>query len=109
MLENGYSVATLRAGLNRLMFERLDLADHRTVVRRGKGFNVDAAELEIAAPLGNEEGNDRAFQAGAAGAGADGSPEHRQVVRCRGDTAWPAVLRHGTGARNPNHGLLRPE
>ena len=35
-------------------------------------------------------------------------PEHRQGVRRRHDGLGPAVLRHGTGQRHPDHRLLRP-
>ena len=41
----------------------------------------------------------RALRGGAAGAGDDGSSEHRQGARCGRDRDGPAVLRHGTGAR----------
>ena len=54
------------------------------------------------------EGGDRALRAGAAGAGDDGSSEHRQGPRCRRDAIRAAVLRHGTGARHQDHRLLRP-
>ena len=39
----------------------------------------------------------------AAGAGADGPPEHRQGARRRGDPVGPAVLRHGAGQGRPDH------
>ena len=45
----------------------------------------------------------------AAGAGDDGPSEHRQGVRCRRHRHRPALLRDGTGARHPDHRVLRPE
>ena len=44
---------------------------------------------------------DRPLRGRAAGAGADGSSEHRQGVRRRRDRDGPAVLRDGAGARRP--------
>ncbi len=49
------------------------------------------------------------FDGRAAGAGADGSSEHRAGAGCRGDGVRPAVLRHGVGPRHSHHGLLRSE
>ncbi len=51
----------------------------------------------------------RAVRGRAAGAGDDGSSEHRQSAGCRRDGNRPAVFRDGTGARHQNHRLLRPE
>ena len=50
---------------------------------------------------------DRALRGGAAGAGDDGSSEHRAGARCRRDGDGPAVLRDGTGARHADHEVLR--
>ena len=36
-------------------------------------------------------------------------PNIAQRIRCRGDRVGPAVLRHGTGPRHPDHRLLRSE
>ena len=44
---------------------------------------------------------------GAAGAGADGPPEHRQGARRRHDAGRPAVLRHGAGQGRADHRVLR--
>ena len=52
---------------------------------------------------------DRPLRSRAAGAGADGPSEHRQSARCRRHRNRPALLRHGTGPRDPDHGVLRPE
>ena len=51
----------------------------------------------------------RPLRGRAAGAGDDGSSQHRQGARRRHDRDRPALLRHGTGARHPHHRLLRPE
>ena len=47
------------------------------------------------------------FNARAPGPGADGPPLHRASLRWRHDRRRPTVLRDGTGARRPDHTLLR--
>ena len=44
----------------------------------------------------------------AAGAGVDGSPEHRPRLRRRHHRGRPAVLRDGAGEWDADHGVLRP-
>ena len=44
----------------------------------------------------------------AAGAGADGPPEHRQGARRRHDRPGPPVLRDGVRQGRADHGVLRP-
>ena len=48
-----------------------------------------------------------AIRVGAAGAGPDGPPEHRQGVRRRHDRVRPPLLRHGAGQGDPPDDLLR--
>ncbi len=57
---------------------------------------------------GHQTGH-RPFRGRAAGAGDDGSSQHRQSPRCRRDRHGPTVLRDGTGARHADHRVLRPE
>ena len=45
----------------------------------------------------------------AAGAGDDGSPEHRQGARRRHDRQRPPVLRDGAGQGRADHRVLRPK
>ena len=49
----------------------------------------------------------RALRGGAAGAGDDGSSEHREGLRRRRDGQRAAVLRHGTGEGHADHAVLR--
>ena len=49
----------------------------------------------------------RPVRGGAAGAGADGPPQHRQGARRRHDRRRPAVLRHGPGQGRADHQVLR--
>ena len=51
----------------------------------------------------------RAVRGRAAGAGDDGSSQHRQGAGRGHDRDGPALFRDGTGARHPHHRLLRPE
>ena len=53
------------------------------------------------------EGRAGPVRGGAAGAGDDGSPEHRQGARRRHHRRRPAVLRHGTGQGRADHPVLR--
>ena len=50
----------------------------------------------------------RPLRGRAPGARDDGPPEHRQGPRRRRDRTGAPVLRHGAGARHPDHRLLRP-
>ena len=55
---------------------------------------------------GHQAGH-RALRGRAAGAGADGPPEHREGARRRQHRRGPAVLRHGDWSRRPDHRVLR--
>ena len=48
-------------------------------------------------------GGDRPVRGRAAGAGDDGPSEHRPGARRRRDRVGPALLRDGTGPRDPDH------
>ncbi len=64
--------------------------------------------LKIIKPGMDTPPGDRPLRGRAAGAGADGSPEHRQGARRRRDRRGPALLRHGAGQGRPDHRVLRP-
>ena len=53
------------------------------------------------------EAGDRPVRGRAAGAGADGPPQHRAGARRRHHRHRPALLRHGAGPGHPDHRVLR--
>ena len=65
--------------------------------------------LKVIKPGMDTRAGHRPLRGRAASPGADGSPEHRPGARRRRDRLRPAVLRHGTGPRHPDHRVLRPE
>ena len=86
----------------------------RRRLRRGVCRRADRAGPAARGAQGHQAGHGhqagrRPVRGRAAGAGDDGSSEHRQGARCGHDRHGPALLRDGTGARHPDHRLLRPE
>ena len=86
--------------------------------RRGHGRGVHGRAGAAGPPQGGAEGHqaghghaagDRPLRGRAAGAGADGPPEHRQGARRRHDGNRPALLRDGAGPGRADHRVLRRE
>ena len=66
-----------------------------------------AVALKVIKPGMDSKAGARPVRGRAAGAGADGPPEHRQGARRRDHRQRPAVLRHGTGQGHADHRVLR--
>ena len=89
-------------------------ADRRRGLRRRLHGRADSepvrrkVALKVIKPGMDTRAGDRPLRGRAAGAGADGPPEHRQGARRRRDGHRPAVLRDGAGPRRADHRVLRP-
>ena len=87
--------------------ENLARGLRRCVSRRANSSGQAASCTESHQARDGHEGRDRALRSGTASPSTPGSSEHRKGIRCRRDDEGRPVLRHGTGSRDQNHGILR--